>query len=575
MTGKERTTMKKTITRREFIADGGKAALAASVAGSSLLLKGCSTGKEFDIVLQGGTVFDGLGGPGRAADVGISKGAIKAVGTIPASRAASVLDVRGLAVSPGFIDVHDHSDFCLLANPKAESAVRQGVTTTISGQCGSSPFPIADAVLEDARESAKAVYDVEVTWRDLPGFFNRLRKGGIAYNYATLVGHGAVRGTAMGLNDRAPSPEELEKMKALVAEAMRQGALGMSSGLGYTPGSFAAPAELIELNKVVASLGGVYATHMRSEGDGVLESIEETIGTAKAAGVSLQISHLKVAYPANWDKIDGALGLIEGARESGLEIGCDRYTYIASSTGLDSLFPDWLRQGTSADIIARLKDPKQEAKLRQALDGYESRIGSWDRVLVSAVVTEKNRGVEGLSVLEASRAAGKPPFEFVRDLLVEENDQVGMINFTMNEENLKRFLAHPLVGVGSDGEARAPYGVLSRGKPHPRSYGTFARYLGKYVREERVLPLETAIMKITSRVARKFGLDKRGSISEGSFADLAVFDPDKVIDRATWSDPHQFAVGVVHVLVNGVPVIADAEHTGKLPGRILKKAIAG
>jgi len=567
--------MKKTITRREFIAGGGKAAMLASVAGSSLLLKGCSTGKDYDLVLKGGLVYDGLGNPGRIADVGVSGETIKTVGKIPASRGVVVLDVSGLAVSPGFIDVHDHSDLCLLANPKAESAVHQGVTTTISGQCGSSPFPVADAVLEDARESAKAVYGVEVTWRDLPGFFARLAQGGIAYNYATLVGHGAVRGTAMGLDDRAPSPEELEGMKALVAEAMRQGALGMSSGLGYTPGSFAKPAELIELNKVVASLGGVYATHMRSEGDGVLESIDETLETAKAAGVSLQISHLKVAYPGNWDKIDAVIARIETARAAGVNVNCDRYTYIASSTGLDSLFPDWVRQGTSADIVARLKDPKQEAKLRDALDRYEKRIGSWDRVLISAVVTEKNRGVEGLSILEASKAAGKPPFEFVRDLLVEENDQVGMINFTMKEENLKRFLAHPLVGVGSDGEARAPYGILSRGKPHPRSYGTFARYLGKYAREEKVLPLETAIMKITSGAARKFGLEKRGTLADGSFADLVAFDPAKIIDRATWKDPHQFPAGVFHVLVNGVPVISNAEHTGKLPGKILKKVIAG
>lgn len=567
--------MSKSITRREFIAGSGRAALAASVAGSGLLLKGCSTGKDYEIVLKGGTVHDGLGGPGRLADIGIAGGMIKAVGTIAARRSTTVLDVSGLAVAPGFIDVHDHSDLCLLANPKAESAVRQGVTTTISGQCGSSPFPIGDAVLEDAKEGAKAVYGVDVTWRDLPGFFERLTQGGIAYNYATLVGHGAVRAAAMGLEDKAPSTEDLEKMKALVAESMRQGAFGMSSGLGYTPGSFAQADELIELNKVVAALGGVYATHMRSEGDGVLDSIDETLGTAKAAGISLQISHLKAAYPANWDKIGEMIARLEAARAAGVNVNADRYTYVASSTGLDSLFPDWVRQGTSADIVARLKDPRQEAKLREALDRYEKRIGSWDRVLVSAVVTEKNRGVEGMSVLEASKAAGKPPFEFVRDLLVEENDQVGMINFTMKEENLKRFLAHPLVGVGSDGEARATYGVLSRGKPHPRSYGTFARYLGKYVREEKLLPLETAIMKITSGPARKFGLEKRGVVAEGNFADLVAFDPGAIIDRGTWKDPHQYAAGVVHVLVNGVPVIANGDHTGNLPGRILKKAAAG
>jgi N-acyl-D-amino-acid deacylase len=567
--------MSQTITRREFLGTGGKAALAASIGGSSLLLKGCATGKDYDLVLKGGIVYDGLGGPGRAADIGIAGDSIKAVGSISASRSAAVLDVSGLAVAPGFIDVHDHSDLCLLANPRAESAVRQGVTTTISGQCGFSPFPIADAVLEDVKESGRAVYGVEVDWRDLPGFFGRLERGGLAYNYGTFVGHGAVRGAAMGLDDRAPTAEELERMKALVAENIRQGALGLSSGLGYTPGSFAEPAELIELNKVVASLDGVYATHMRSESDRIFEAIEETLETAKASGVSVEISHLKVAYPANWDKVDAVLGRIDAARAAGMNVNADRYTYIASSTGLDSLFPDWVRQGTSADIVARLKDPAQADRLRQALDRYEKRIGGWDSVLVAAVVTEKNRWIEGKSILEASGEAGKPPFELIRDLLVEENDQVGMINFTMKEENLKRILAHPLVGVGSDGEARASYGVLSRGKPHPRSYGTFARYLGKYVREEKILPVETAILKITSNAARKFGLEKRGTVAEGFFADLVAFDPEKIIDRATWKDPHQYAEGVVHVLVNGVPVVANGDHTGKLPGRILRKSSGG
>jgi N-acyl-D-amino-acid deacylase len=570
---KERAMMPR-ITRRRFLGETARAVAAASVVGGGLVLNGCSSRKDFDLVIKDGLVYDGLGNPGLVTDIGISRDLIKYLGKISYSRGRAVLEARGLAVAPGFIDVHDHSDVQLLVNPKAESAVHQGITTTISGNCGSSPFPIADEIFEQEKDSLKKRYEIDLTWRNIQGFFSRIEEKGIALNYGTLVGQGAIRGAAMGFNDRAPKPAELEKMKALVSENLKNGALGLSSGLEYTPGSFAQPDELVELCKIVALAGGVYATHMRDEGDTLIESLMETIDVAKKSGVSVQISHFKVAYPRNWGKIDAAIVKIEEAKKDGVDIFCDRYPYIAGATSLDFNFPLWARQGTTEEFLSRLKDPYQDAKLRSYIAEREKKLESWDKVVISYVLTEKNRKFEGKNILEASREAGKPPYEFMRDLLIEENDQVGMVIFMMKEENLTRILAHPLVGIGTDGEARAPYGLLGRGKPHPRVYGTFPRAIGKYVREEKLLKLEEMLKKMTSVPAKKFGLQKRGVVRAENIADLVIFDPDKIVDKATWKEPHQYPAGVEYVLVNGEIVIDKGSHTGKLPGKILRKKSA-
>jgi len=563
--------MTQRITRRRFLESAGRVVAAASLGGGGLVLQGCSSRQDFDLVVKGGLVLDGLGNPAAPADIGISGRLIKAVGKIPASRGRAVIEAAGLIAAPGFIDAHDHTDVHLLVNPRAESSVHQGITTTVSGNCGSSPFPMASEIFEESKALLKKQYDVDLTWRDIRGFFARLEEKGMALNYATFVGHGAIRGAAMGFNDRAPKPEELEKMKALVAENLRDGALGLSSGLEYTPGSFAQPDELVELCRIVSRAGGVYATHMRDEGDRLLESLDETIDVAKKTGVSVQISHFKAAYPANWGKIAAAIGRIEAAKKDGLDIFCDRYPYIAGATSLDFNFPMWARQGTTEEFLSRLKDPYQDARLRSYVAEREKKLGSWDKVVISHVLNDKNRSYEGKNILEASKEAGKPPYEFMRNLLIEENNQVGMVIFMMKEENLKRILAHPQVGVGTDGEALAPYGPLGRGKPHPRVYGTFPRILGKYVREAKLIKLEEMIKKMTSMPARKFGLLKRGVLQAGNYADLVVFDPDKIIDKATWADPHQFPAGMSYVLVNGEIVIDREKHTGKLPGMILRK----
>ncbi|MFC1542204.1 amidohydrolase family protein, partial [Candidatus Latescibacterota bacterium] len=348
------------------------------------------------------------------------------------------------------------------------------------------------------------------------------------------------------------------------------GAVGMSSGLYYAPGSFAEKEEVIEMCKELATFGSVYASHIRDEGDYLLESLDEAISTAKAAGVSLQISHLKSQYPRNYSKITDALSKIENARREGVTVLADRYPYHASSSSLGSFFPRWSQKGTMEDFVKLLTGKEYERELRVHLTEQEKKLQSWGNVVISSVINEKNKHLEGKSVLDAAAEAKKPCFEFIRDLVIEEKNQVAMINFSMSEDNLKQVLAHPLVIVGSDGNSLAPYGALGKGKPHPRSYGTFVRVLGKYSREENVLTLQQAIKKMTSLPAEQFGLANRGKIMEGYFADLTVFNPDTVIDKADWLQPHQYPAGIEYVIVNGSIVINSGEHTGQLPGQILR-----
>jgi N-acyl-D-amino-acid deacylase len=427
--------------------------------------------------------------------------------------------------------------------------------------------------LEETILSLKEVYGIDLTWRDIDGFLGRLDEAGTAINYATLVGHGTIRGAAMGLSDRSPAPEELEAMQRLIEDNMERGAFGLSSGLEYTPGSFARPEEIKALCRVVAQMGGVYATHMRSEGNRLLESMEETMDVGRETGVSLQISHFKVAYPANWGKIDEALAKLDSAEDQGLKLLCDRYPYIAGSTSLNFNFPMWAREGTSEDFLRKIQNPGLETRIREHLKKRRETLGSWDRVVITDVYTPENKKFEGKSIEQAVQETNKDAFVFMRDLLVQEKNRVGMVIFMMKEDNLKRILAHPQVCIGCDGLARAPYGPLGRGKPHPRSYGTFPRVLGKYVREEKILPMKDMIKKITSLPAQKFGFEKRGVLQAGYYADLVVFDEEHVADKATFTDPHQYPEGIIGVVVNGRPVVFQGEHTGALSGKVLRKIL--
>jgi N-acyl-D-amino-acid deacylase len=567
--------MRKRLTRRSFIEKSSKIVALTGLGGWGPLLQGCSTKKDLDLVIKGGRVFDGLGNEPVTTDLGIKDGLIKELGDIATSRGVSVVEANGLAVCPGFVDAHDHTDVQLLVNPKAESSIRQGITTLVSGNCGSSPFPVAEEILEEIEVNLKDIYGLELTWRDIDGFFSKLEQAGIALNYSSLVGHGTIRGAAMGFNNRPPTEEELEKMKAMVSENLDKGALGISSGLVYEPGSFADKDEVTQLCTVAAQRGGVYATHMRNEDDTLIESLDETIETARRAGIPLQIAHFKVAYERNWDKIDEALKRVEKAKQEGIEIFCDRYPYIAGSTGLSYYFPQWVKEGTTEEFIARLRDPSLESRIREDVAEGEKKLGSWDKVLIASVVSDENKPCQGKSVLENAKDAGKTPYEFMRNLLVEEKGRVGMVTFMMSEENTKRILAHPLVGVGTDGSAVAPYGVLGEGNPHPRLYGTFPRALGKYVREEKIAPMQEMVKKMTSIPARRFGFEKRGALQPNHFADIVIFDEENVIDKATWTDPHQYSEGIEYVLVNGQIVIERGEHSGALPGKVLRKKATG
>jgi N-acyl-D-amino-acid deacylase len=563
--------MRKTISRRKFIKNSVLTCAAAGV-NSGLLFKGLSGNSAYDLVIKGCILYDGTGGEARETDIAVNGGKIAGIGEIKASAGKKIIDARGLAACPGFIDAHDHSDVGLLVNPKAESHIRQGITTLVSGNCGSSPFPISDAEYEETRDAMKRAYNIEWDWRDIKGFFSRLEKSGTALNYASFVGQGTVRGAVVGYQDNPASPEQLAEMQRMVKQYVQDGALGLSSGLEYAPGSYADLDELISLCRAAASAGGMYATHMRDEGDALLESLEEAISIARQSGIALQISHLKCAYPRNWNKIDRALAAVTQASEAGVNIFCDRYPYIAGATNLSSLnFPLWAQQGTTDDFLNRLKDPALEEKLRAYLKQREKKLGSWDKIVISSVATKKNRGYEGRSIQDCAQESGKDVFVFMRDLLIEERDQVGMILFMMSEENLKKILAHPLVGVGCDGSVRAPYGPLSAGKPHPRSYGSFPRVISKYIREENILPLSQMIRKMTAIPAARFGFSRRGLVRENYDADLVLFDYTAIKDLATYQNPHQYPEGIPYVIVNGCPVVEKGEHTGRLPGRVLRK----
>ena len=557
------------MNRRKFLKNAGLVVGAGSI---WPLVKGCKQKKDFDILILGGRVFDGLGNRPVEADVGIVGERIKRVGRISADQAKAVIDARDLCVCPGFIDPHNHTHAELLVNPKAESDVRQGITTVISGNCGWSPHPMSEDEAQDIAEYLHERFNLKLDWKDINGFFVRLMKKGMALNYATLVGQGSIRGAVIGHHDRPPKPEEMEKMKALVAKNIQAGAVGLSTGLGYAPGSFARTNELIELCKVAGKLGGVYATHMRSEGDKLLEAMDEAIQIAREAKISLQISHFKASYPRNWHKLDDAIKKIEAARAEGIDVHCDRYPYIASSTGLAAYFPLWARQGTAEDFVKRLKDPSLDAKLRKHLKSKEQQHGSWDKVVIADVITDKNKKYVGKNILECAKEAKKEPYDFIRDILVEEKKRVSKVAFTMNEDNLRKLLKHPLVGIGSDGYALADHGPLAQGKPHPRSYGSFPRALGKYVREEKLVSWQEMIRKLTSVPAKKFGLGPRGVVADGRIADLVVFDQNKIVDKATFKDPHRYPEGIEYVLVNGQPVVEKGEQVDRLPGKIVKKA---
>ncbi len=556
------------ISRREFIKASSKAGLFIGLAGTNFL-KG-SSNETFDLIIKNGTVIDGISNKSYRADIGILGEYIKKVGDLQKADASVVIDAADRVVSPGFIDIHTHTDTEILINPKAESKIRQGVTTELGGNCGSSPFPMKQPISESAKRQAER-NNITVDWTDLKGFHAAIARKGTAVNHATLIGQGTVRSFVMGDDQREPTEEELETMKKIVAEAMEQGAFGISSGLEYTPSGFADTQELIELCKIVSHFGGFYATHMRSEDYTVLEAVGEAIHIAEAANLPLQIAHFKAVGSNNWWKLPKMFDLIERAAGRGLPVTVDRYPYIAFSTGLSIIFPQWALDGGMEKLIGRLRDKdirqSMKAETLKRVEGY-----GWEKIVISNVQKEKNQNLIGKNVEEAAAATSSDPYEFACDLIVDEGRDVSYVGFGMNEETTEAVLKHPLAMLGSDGSSLAPYGPLSAGKPHPRNYGTFPRFLGYYVRERKILSLPQAIKKISSMPAARLGLRDRGTIRPGKYADIVVFDRANIIDKATFIDPHQYPVGIDYVFVNGTLVVDHGNHTEKLPGKVLSNS---
>ena len=557
--------MKKRISRREFIQSSAKVGLFMGFAGSGIL-KGGSDG-IFDVVIKNGTLVDGIRNETYKADIGIIGEYIKQIGNLQNAMGKTIIDATGRVVSPGFIDIHTHTDIEILINRKAESKIRQGVTTELAGNCASSAFPMKHPLPDYEKRLAEKA-NLTIDWTNLRGFHAAIEKNGTAINHATLIGQGTLRGYVMGDDQREPTAKEMEQMKKLVAEAMEQGAFGLSTGLEYTPSGFAETQELIELCKIVANYGGFYATHIRSEDKAVLEAVGEAIHIAETAGLPLQIAHFKAVGKTNWWKLPKMIDLVERAAERGLKVTVDRYPYIAYSTGLTILYPQWALDGGLEQLILRLKDEKTRQSMKadtmKKVRGY-----GWDKIVISNLHKKYNQWLIGKSIGEAAASKNVDPYEFMCDLIVDEEFNVSHIGFGMNEETTEMVLKHPLVMLGSDGSSLAPYGPLSEGKPHPRNYGTFPRFLGYYVRERKIMTLPEAIKKMTSKPAAKLGLKDRGSLEQGNFADIVVFDPNTIVDTATFIEPHQYPVGIDYVVVNGTTVIDHGKHTEKLPGKVL------
>ena len=557
------------MNRRTFLAcTTGLAALAAPRWAREVVW--AQTPAPADIFLRGATVCDGSGGPPFAAEVALQGGRIAAVGPGLTTTGADVIDLQGLVLAPGFIDIHSHTDLVLLANPRAESKVRQGVTTEVVGQNGSSIGTWTDREFESTKDFYRSRYDVEIDFRGLAGFFDRLARTPGSVNLASMIGAGSVRGFVVGDDDRSATPEELKRMVSLIHEGLAVGACGVSSGLEYEPGGFADPEELIALTEPLRARRLPYASHIRNEDDRLIAAIEEALNVGRLAGVPVQVSHMKAQGQRNWWKARVVLEILEAARADRIDVMYDRYPYVAYSTGLSNLFPLWVRDGGIDTFLERLLDSRLEAKIEQAVLAKVSQLGDWNSVQVTSTRSEAVTWARGRRFDDLAVERGEAPYVLLKRIMIEDRGGTGMVGFGMDEENTERLLAHPLGMVCSDSGARAPYGPLSEGSPHPRSYGTFPRLLGHYCRERQVMPLETAIHKITSMPAARLNFLDRGVIRPGAIADLTVFDPDIVADQATFENPHQYPAGILHVIVGGAFVIKAGEHTGATPGRVVK-----
>jgi N-acyl-D-amino-acid deacylase len=530
---------------------------------------------SYDLIIRNGTLYDGSGNPRITGDVAINGDKIVNVGKLADAAGKTELDAKGLAVAPGFINVLSWANESLIQDGRSQSDIRQGVTLEVMGE-GESMGPLNDKMKRDLAE-AQGDIKYEVTWTTLDEYLEHLVKRGVSCNVASFVGATTVRIHELGHADRPPTPAELERMKKLVRQAMEEGALGVGSSLIYAPAFYAKTDELIELCKVAAEYDGLYISHLRSEGNTFLEAVDELIQIAREARIPAQIYHLKAAGESNWPKLDAAIKKIEAARAAGLRITADMYTYTAGATGLDAAMPPWVQEGGYIAWAERLKDPSIRKRVLKEMatptDEWESlylMAGSPDKVLLVGFKNDKLKLLTGKSLAEVAKLRGKSPEATAIDLVIEDGSRVDTVYFLMSEENVRKQIKLPWISFNSDASSLAPEGVFLKSNPHPRAYGNFARLLGKYVRDEKLIPLEEAIRRLTSFPAETFKLDRRGALKPGYFADIVVFDPAKIQDHATFEKPHQYATGVAHVFVNGVQVIQNGEHTGAKPGQVVR-----
>jgi N-acyl-D-amino-acid deacylase len=541
------------------------------------ILSACEK-QKYQVIIRGGTVYDGSGAAGVITDVGINADTVAFIGDLSKAIGEKEIDATGLAVSPGFINMLSWAVESLIIDGKSQADIRQGVTLEVFGE-GSSMGPMNDQMKADAMADMNRNPDwkYEIDWTTLGEYMESMERRGIAPNIASFIGATTARVHELGYENRLPNAEEMERMKALVKQAMEEGALGVGSSLIYAPANYSSTEELIELCKVAGEYNGMYITHMRSEGNGIFGAVDETIRIAREGKLPAEIYHLKMAGNDNWWKLDSVLAKIDKANKEGLKITADMYTYPAGATGLDASMPPWVQEGGIKVWIKRLQDPKIRKKaleeMRKPSDSWENLLlmaGSPDRVLLLGFANDSLKRFTGKTLAEVAKIYGKSPEETAMDLVIADSTRVGTAYFMMSEENIKRQLVLPYLSFGSDAESPATEGVFLKSSTHPRAYGNFARVLGKYVRDEKVLTMEEAIRKLTSLPATNLKIKKRGLLQPGYYADLAIFDPAKIQDHATFENPHQYSTGMVHVFVNGTQVLENGEHTGATPGRVVR-----
>ena len=529
----------------------------------------------FDIIIRGGTVIDGSGKPGYAADVALSGGSIEAVGALADASAAAEIDAAGHVVAPGFIDMHSHSDVTLLDDPGGESKAYQGVTTEVTGNCSFSPFPAGRAGPRALREQMGdlLISNVEWTWETLDDWAGDLESNGVSLNVAPQVGQSALQVAAGATEDRPASLDEMREMQRLASEAFEQGAFALSTGLSFAPSAYASTDELVALCEAVARYDGAfYATHARTGAGKHITMIEEAVQVGQRAGVPVQFSHISITDRRFYGDGPKMLHLLEQARSGGLDITYDIYPYTAAGSNFNETIPLWVQKGSHDEYMARLRDPVTRDRVRGELTRAAGGLRPlWDTWQIAYVGSDANKGLIGMTVEEVARDRGIEPEEAVLQINVEEEGAVSVVVHNRAESDVRYFMTQPIGMFGSDGKAVSPDGLYASAKPHPRFYGTYPRILGRYVRDDGVMSLETAVHKMTGFPAQRLGLRDRGLVAEGLAADLVVFDPNAVIDRATFEDPHQYPAGIAHVLVNGTAVIADGNHTGARPGSVLRR----